>query len=76
MLTLVVVMLSGCATTSRPLVWERDQLGHAFTCEWRDHQPVHCQVDTTRATIDLDFLTELIDDLHRCNNDEYDRRKL
>lgn len=73
---LVVVGLSGCTYTSRPFMYERDQLGHAFTCEWRNQQPVNCTVDMMRVTIDAEYLSELIDDLHRCNDDEYNRRKL
>jgi hypothetical protein len=73
---ILVVVLTGCTKTVQIQTLQRDELGPAALCDWRDGQPYDCVADYKRSTINLDYLQEILDTLEQYQDEEYNRRKL
>lgn len=76
---ILLLIGSGCAETiTLHAVYQPayDAIGPATLCEWENKRPYNCVRDPKRATINLEYFNDFLDELQRCLEDEFNRRKL
>lgn len=76
LLAVLLWTLTGCAVYTHSPPLDPHQLGKAVDCDWDTGYPLNCIQDKTRVTIDVEYLNELFERLQRCQNDDFNRRKL